>query len=52
LSTLDCFHPSEFSNMVMGTILWNNMFLQEAQKLKNMEYLLPLYEPTATDILQ
>jgi phospholipase B1 len=52
LSTLDCFHPSEFSNMVMGTILWNNMFLPEGQKLKNMEYLLPLYVPTETDILQ
>jgi len=52
LSTLDCFHPSAFSNMIMGTILWNNMFLPEAQKLKNMEYLLPLYVPTETDILQ
>ena len=52
LSTLDCFHPSAFSNAVMGTILWNNMFLPEVQKLKNMENLLPLYQPTATDILQ
>jgi phospholipase B1 len=52
LSTLDCFHPSAFANMVMGTILWNNMFLPEVQKLKNMEYLLPLYQPTETDILQ
>jgi hypothetical protein len=38
--------------MVMGTILWNNMFLPEAQKLKNMENLLPLYVPKDTDILQ
>jgi lysophospholipase L1-like esterase len=52
LSSLDCFHPSAFANMVMGTILWNNMFLPEEQKLKNMEYLLPLYRPTATDVLQ
>jgi hypothetical protein len=28
------------------------MFLPEAQKMKNMEYLLPLYRPTATDVLQ
>lgn len=52
LSSFDCFHPSAFSNIVMGTILWNNMFLPEAQKLKNMEYLQPLYVPMDTDILQ
>jgi len=52
LSKLDCFHPSSFSDKVMATILWNNMFLPSEKKLKNMEYLLPLYEPTEEDYLR
>lgn len=52
LSKLDCFHPTSFGNMILSTILWNNMFLPEGQKLKNMENLLPLYVPKETDILQ
>jgi phospholipase B1 len=52
LSDLDCFHPSAFSNKIMATILWNNMFLPAEKKLKNMEYLLPIYEPTEEDYLR
>jgi len=52
LSSFDCFHPSEFAHKCMGTILWNNMFLPEDKKLKNMPYMLPLYEPKDGDFLQ
>ena len=52
LSSLDCFHPSDFANKVMATILWNNMFLPPEQKMKNMEFMQPLYVPKHTDNLQ
>ena len=52
LSSLDCFHPSEFANKVMATILWNNMFLPPEKKMTNMEFLQPLYVPTENDYLQ
>lgn len=52
LSELDCFHPSAFSDKIMATILWNNMFLETDRKLKNMEYLLPLYVPMEDDYLR
>ncbi len=45
LSSLDCFHPSAFGHEVMATILWNNMFLPDDKKIKNMPFLEPLHEP-------
>jgi phospholipase B1 len=52
LSSLDCFHPSEFGNKVMATILWNNMFLPPEEKMTNMEFMQPLYVPNENDNLQ
>lgn len=52
LSSLDCFHPSQFANEIMGISLWNNMFLPPEQKMKDMPYKLPIYIPNSEDILQ
>lgn len=52
LSSFDCFHPSEFGHELMATILWNNMFLPENQKIKNMPNMLPLHIPQKNDFLQ
>lgn len=52
LSSLDCFHPSEFGHYCMATLLWNNMFLPPNKKLKNLPYMMPLYQPGENDFLQ
>lgn len=52
LSSFDCFHPSEFGHELMATILWNNMFLPEEKKIKNMPYMLPLHIPEEGEYLQ
>jgi hypothetical protein len=46
------YHPSEFANKVMATILWNNMFLPPEKKMTNMEFMQPLHVPTENDVLQ
>lgn len=52
LSSLDCFHPSAFGHELMATILWNNMFLPEDKKIRNMPYMLPLHVPGDNDYLR
>jgi len=52
LSSLDCFHPSEFGHHCMATLLWNNMFLPPNKKMRNLPNMVPLYVPTKDDYLQ
>ncbi|KAI8096250.1 uncharacterized protein BX664DRAFT_323458 [Halteromyces radiatus] len=34
LSGFDCFHPNRCANQVMATVLWNNMFSNQVEKLQ------------------
>ncbi|KAI8330618.1 hypothetical protein BC941DRAFT_168241 [Chlamydoabsidia padenii] len=34
LSGIDCFHPNRCANQVMATVLWNNMFSNQAEKFQ------------------
>jgi len=52
LSSLDCFHPSEFGHKCLATILWNDMFLPPEKKIKNLPYMVPLFVPGPEDFLQ
>jgi len=52
LSSLDCFHPSEFGHELMATILWNNMFLPPDKKIRSMPFMLPIHIPTDNEFLQ